>query len=137
MKTYCVRDGQIESGVVEHEGRAFTALGSSIVGTHVTGYTRSNGQCISLSTWCGKTMLNCRSEIIERFWDGSLALMFRLPQGRFIAGYALGDHGMLFRGELITGQADDDARQHALYMSETLAEIDAEDDEAYQAEPEL
>ena len=34
--------------------------------------------------------------------SGSLALMFRLTHGRFIVGYALGDDGMLFRGELLT-----------------------------------
>ena len=34
--------------------------------------------------------------------DGSLALVFRLTHGRYIVGYALGDDGMFFRGELLT-----------------------------------
>jgi hypothetical protein len=29
-------------------------------------------------------MLDCRSEVVERYWNGSLALLFRLPRGRFI-----------------------------------------------------
>ena len=29
-----------------------------------------------------------------------LALMFRLPKGRFIVGYALGDDGMLVQGRV-------------------------------------
>ena len=31
----------------------------------------------------GGTMLDCRSEVVERFWNGGLALMFRLPKGRY------------------------------------------------------
>ena len=47
-------------------------------------------------------MLACRSQYIHQFSDGSLALVFRMNQGRFLVGYALGDDGMLFRGELLT-----------------------------------
>ena len=42
--------------------------------------------------------------------------MFRLPKGRFIVGYALGDDGMLFRGELIDGCSEDQARQHCRWL---------------------
>ena len=38
-----------------------------------------------------------RSEVVREFHDGSLALMFRLANGRYIVGYALGEAGMLFR----------------------------------------
>ena len=48
-----------------------------------------------------------QSEIIREYRDGSIALMFRLTHGRFIVGYALGDDGMLFRGELLT-ECDED-----------------------------
>ena len=75
-------------------------------------------------------MLNCRSEVVERFWNGGLALMFRLPRGRYIVGYALGDDGMLFRGELLDNCTDQDARRHALMVAENWAEVDAEDEEA-------
>src|SRR5436305_15243109 len=101
MQTRCVRQGQIEVGIIEHEGREFAALGASVVGRHLTGYTKQVDGEIHLSTWCGKTMLACRSAIVERFWSDSLALMFRLARGRFIVDYALGDHRMLFRGELL------------------------------------
>jgi hypothetical protein len=54
--------------------------------------------------------------------------MFRLPHGRFIVGYALGDDGMLFRGELLTGCDGERARQEALALAEYWSEIDAEDE---------
>ena len=108
MQTHCVRQGQVEVGIIEHEGHEFSALGATVVGRHMTGYTKLVDGDTQLSTWCGQTMLACRSEVVERFWSGSLALMFRLPRGRFIAGYALGDNGMLFRGELLTDCDDED-----------------------------
>lgn len=40
MQTHCVREGQVEVGIVEHEGREFTALGATVVGRSITGYTR-------------------------------------------------------------------------------------------------
>lgn len=135
MQTRCVRQGQVEIGIVEHEGREFSALGATVVGRSVTGYTRLVDGEIHLSTWCGETMLACRSEVVERFWSGSLALMFRLPRGRFICGYALGDNGMLFRGELVTGDVDD-ARSTARQLADCFAELDAEDEEAFAAESE-
>ncbi len=102
MQTTCVRQGQIEIGIIEHEGREFSALGATVQGRHVTGYTKLVDGDIHLSTWCGKPMLASRCEVVERFWTGTMALMFRLPRGRFIVGYALADDGMLFRGELLT-----------------------------------
>lgn len=128
MQTYCVRQGQVEVGVVEHQGREFAALGASVVGRSVTGYTRNVHGDIVLTTWCGQTMLECRCEVVERFWTGSLALMFRLPRGRFIVGYALADHGMLFRGELLIDSDEDDARTMARQLSDDFAELDAEDE---------
>lgn len=133
MQTFCVRHGQIEVGIVEHEGREFSALGATVQGRHVTGYTKLVDGEIQLSTWCGKTTLAPRSVVVERFWSGSLALMFRLPRGRFIVGYALGD-GMLFRGELLTNSDEDEARRHALLVSDCFAQLDAEDEEAFAAE---
>jgi predicted RNA-binding Zn-ribbon protein involved in translation (DUF1610 family) len=135
MQTRCERQGQVEIGIIEHEGREFAALGATVVGRSVTGYTRLVHGEIQLSTWCGQTMLAARSEVVERYWSGSLSLMFRLPRGRFICGYALADNGMLFRGELVTGD-EDDARSTARQLSDRFAEIDAEDDEAFIAEDE-
>jgi len=60
--------------------------------------------------------------------------MFRLPRGRFIVGYALADNGMLFRGELLTDCDEDEARRHALMVSECFAQLDAEDEEPFAAE---
>lgn len=134
MQTTCVRQGQIEIGIIEYQGREFASLGATIQGRHVTGYTKLVDGEIQLSTWCGKTTLASRSEVVERFWSGSLALMFRLPRGRFIVGYALADSGMLFRGELLTNSNEDEARRHALMVSDCFAQLDAEDEEAFAAE---
>ncbi|MBI1249346.1 hypothetical protein GC197_16065 [bacterium] len=131
--TRCERQGQIEIGIIEHEGREFSAFGASVVGRNITGYTKWDRYGITLTTWCGKVMLDCRCEIVERYWSGSLALMFRLPHGRFIIGYALGE-GMLFRGELIDNCTDDDARRQAAYLAQFFGDLDAEDEEAFQAE---
>jgi len=126
MKTHCVRQGQVEVGIVEHQGMEFAALGASVVGRSVTGYTRNRHGEITLTTWCGQTMLDCRCEVVERYWSDSLAIMFRLPRGRFIVGYALGDHGMLFRGDLLTDCDEDEARDMARQLSDHFAELDAE-----------
>lgn len=129
MQTTCVRQGQIEIGIIEHEGREFSALGATVQGRHVTGYTKLVDGEIQLSTWCGKTTLESRSEAVERFWSGTLALIFRLSRGRFIVGYALGDDGMLFRGELLTESDVDEARRHALMIAECFSQLDADDEE--------
>jgi hypothetical protein len=128
MKSWCERQGQVEVAAIEHEGRTFPAFGASVVGRHVTGYTGLNTGDIYLTTWCGKTTLACRSKVVEEFHDGSLAVLFRLRKGRFIVGYALAEGGMLFRGELVAGCTDDEARRTARQIAEHWAELDAEDE---------
>lgn len=130
MNSYCFRQGQVEVGVIEHEGHEFAALGATVHQRHITGYTRRlNGQIV-LTTWCGQVMLACRPEVVERFWSDSFAVLFRLSKGRFIIGYCLGDEGMLFRGELLTDCSDGEARRSAIQISENFAELDAEDESA-------
>ncbi len=134
MQTTCVRRGQVEIGIINHNGHEFSALGATTIGRHVTGYTRLVDGDIQLTTWCGQTMLASRSEVIRQFWSGTLALMFRLPKSRFVVGYALGESGMLFRGEMINGCDEDEARRHALMISDCFAQLDAEDEEDFAAE---
>ena len=133
MQTMCVRQGQIEVGIIEHEGREFSALGATVQGHSITAYTKIVEGDIHLSTWCGQTLLTSRCVIVERFWSGSLALMFRLPRGRFIVGYALGDE-MLFRGELLSNCDEHEARRHALMVAECFADLDAEDEDEFASE---
>src|SRR3954453_14687546 len=102
MGFLCERWGQVEVGVVPHEGHAFAAFGSSVSGRHVTAYTRKRHGRICLTRWDGSALFGSRTNTVREFGDGSLALIFRLTHGRFIVGYALGDDGMLFRGELLT-----------------------------------
>jgi hypothetical protein len=113
---------------VTHNGQVFAAFGASVYGRHVTGYTRQRDGRIILTRWDGSTMLSCRSEVVREYHDGSVALMFRLTHGRYLVGYALGDDGMLCRGELLTECDEDDARREALTIAEHWSEIDAEDE---------
>lgn len=136
MKTRCQRNGQIETGIIEHEGREFASLGATVVGRHITAYTKQTAGNLTLSTWCGKTMLDCRSEIVERYWSGSLAIVFRLTNDRFIVGYGLAENGMLFRGELLINADEDDARRTARHIANHFAELDAEDEANWSEEEE-
>lgn len=129
MQTTCVRQGQIEVGIIEHNGREFSALGATTIGRHVTGYTADSHGHLVLKTWCGQTMIDCRSEVVQHFWSETFSMMFRLTRGRFIVGYSLGD-GMLFRGELLTNSDEDNARRQALIIADYFAELDAEDEDA-------
>jgi ribosomal protein S27AE len=133
MQTRCERQGQVEIGVIEHQKRSFAALGASVIGRHVTGYTKLQNGNISLTTWCGQTILGCRSEIIDEYHDGSLAMMFRLKKSRFIVGYALGENGMLFRGELLTDCTEEEARSSAHKIAQHFAELDAQDEQSFNA----
>ena len=126
MQTSCVRQGQIEIGIIEHEGRQFSALGATTIGRNVTGYTKFTGDEISLTTWGGQTTLASRSEVVRRYWAGAMAIIFRLPKSRWIAGYSLGE-GMLFRGELLLNCDEIEARHNAEMISECFADIDAAD----------
>ena len=128
--TRSIRQGQIEIGIIEHNGHEFAALGATVVRRDITGYLKVKRGHFWLTTWAGGTMLDCRSEVVERFWNGSLALMFRLPKGRYIVGYALGDDGMLFRGELIDHCDEDEARHHCMMVAINWMELDAEEEEA-------
>jgi hypothetical protein len=130
MQTRCIRQGQVEIGIIEHEGREFSALGATVVGNQITAYTRLQDDEISLTSWRGQTNLACRCEVVETFCDGSLALLFRLSRGRFLAGYALGDDGMLFRGELLDTCTAEEAKAAALASANYWAERDAEEEEA-------
>jgi hypothetical protein len=126
--TRCERHGQTEVGIITHEGREFAALGASVHGRDITAYTKLIGGNIVLTTWCGKIMLVCRHEVVRQHRDGSLILVYRLTKGRFVVGYALAENGMLFRGELVTGRTDDEARRAAVYISNFFAAFDAEDE---------
>jgi len=132
--TRSIRQGQIEIGIVEHEGHEFAAYGATVIRRDITGYVKFKKGHYWLTTWAGGTMLDCRSDVVERFWNGGLALLFRLPRGRFIVGYALGDDGMLFRGELIDNCDEDQARHHCLMVANNWMELDAEDEEEAELE---
>ena len=129
MTTRCERQGQTEIGIIEHGGREYAALGATVDGRHLTAYTKTRSGMLTLTTWCGTTMLGCRSEDAASYADGSLAVVFSLTKGRFIAGYALAEDGMLFRGELVTGCSLEQARRAAVRIADHFSELDAEDDE--------
>jgi hypothetical protein len=130
--TRSIRRSQIEVGILTHNGREYAAYGAAVSGRQITGYVKQHRGGYRLTRWDGGTMLSCRCEVVKTFWCGALALMFRLPKGKFIVGYALGDDGMLFRGELLDNCSPDDARSLAWAIADHLAEMDPED-----AEPEV
>jgi hypothetical protein len=127
--TRSIRQGQIEIGVIEHNGHEYAAYGATVVRRDITGYLKFKRGHFWLTTWAGGTLLDCRSEVVERFWNGGLALMFRLPRSRFIVGYGLGD-GMLFRGELIDNCTEDEARRHCTMVANNWMELDQMEEEA-------
>lgn len=131
MQASCVRSGQVEVGIISYEGNDFSAIGASVVGRSLTAYTISTHGEIHLTSWCGQTILACRSEVVQRFADDSMAIMFRLTGNQFIVGYALADEGMLFRGELLRNGDEDDARYLARQLADDFAQLDAEDEEAF------
>ncbi|PHQ34816.1 hypothetical protein [Rhodopirellula bahusiensis] len=131
MQTNCVRSGQIEVGIITHEGKDFSSIGASVVGRTLTAYTRCTHGEIHLTSWCGQTILACRSEVVQRYADDSMAIMFRLTANRFIVGYALADDGMLFHGELLRHGDEDDARYLARQLADDFAQLDADDEEAF------
>jgi hypothetical protein len=136
MRIRCERRGQLEIGILEQDGRVYAAFGAGVHTHNITAFTTAHEGRIVLTTWCGKVMLACRSEVVRTFWDGSLALMFRLTHDRYIVGYALGDNGMLFRGELLTDCDDERARWEAMALVEYWAAIDAEDEaDTWHGEP--
>ena len=128
MRMRCERRGQVEIGILERGGQVYAAFGAGVQGHNITAFTTAHEGRIVLTTWCGKVMLACRSEVVRTFWDGSLALMFRLTHDRYIVGYALGDNGMLFRGELLVECDDERAYREAFGLTEYWAGIDAEDE---------
>jgi hypothetical protein len=132
--TRSIRQGQIEIGIIEHNGHEYAALGATVIRRDVTGYVKFKCNHFWLTTWSGGTMLDCRSEVVERFWNGGLALMFRLPKGRFIVGYVIDGDGSLFRGELIDHCDADEARRHCQMVADNWAEVDQMDEEAELAE---
>lgn len=124
----CERRGQLEIGIIDHEGRIFAAFGASVHGHNVTAYTAKHEGRVALTTWCGKVMLACRNEVVRAYWDGSMALMFRLTHGRYVVGYALSESGTIFRGELLVGCDEGRARREALALADYWIGIDAEDE---------
>jgi hypothetical protein len=128
MVSRCERRGQLEIGIIDHEGRIYAAFGASINGHNITAYTGQHQGRLALTTWGGKVMLACRSEVIREFCGGTMAIVFKFTHRRFIVGYALGNEGMLFRGELMTHCDDEMARREAIALAAYWSQIDAEDE---------
>src|SRR4051812_6520098 len=128
MQMRCERRGQCEVGIIAHDDTIYAAFGASVSGHNICAYTRTEGGHITLTRWDGGVMLACRYEIVREFHDGSLALMFRLTNGRFIVGYALGEDGMVYRGELLQGCDDKRANHEALELAGYWSGIDLEDE---------
>ena len=133
MESRTIRSGQSEIGIVSFQGSEHAAGGASVHGKDVTGYTHTDKRGrLSLRRWDGAFWFRSRGHEVREYyshvWGESHAVVFLLPRGRAIAGYALGLDGMLFRGELCgADEAEDVARSLSEYWMERDAEDEADD----------
>ena len=67
--TRSIRQGQVEIGIIEHNGHEYAAYGATVVRRDITGYVKFKSGHFWLTTWAGGTMLDCRSEVIERYLE--------------------------------------------------------------------
>ena len=132
--TRSVRQGQIEIGIIEHNGHEYVALGATVVRQRPDGLRQVQAKSFLVDDWAGGTMLDCRSEVVERYWNGGMALMFRLPVVGSSWDMSSTATEALFRGELIDNCDEDEARHHCLMVANNWMELDAEDQEAELAE---
>ena len=63
--TRSIRQGQIEIGIIEHEGHEYAAYGATVVRRDITAYIKFKRGHYWLTSWAGGTKLDCRSEVIE------------------------------------------------------------------------
>ena len=54
MTIRCERRGQLEIGIIDHDGRSYAAFGASVYGHNVTSYTRQQNGQVALTRWDGK-----------------------------------------------------------------------------------
>lgn len=137
MNSHVIKQGSQEIGIIHYNGQTFVSGGASTHGPHIVAYTKGNDrkrQLDALTGWQGNVILQTRCEILEMYWSESwgktFVVLFRLPHGRFIVGYALGLDGCLFRGELMPhGTTEEDARHDAVEISRQFMERDTEDEQ--------
>jgi len=101
MDTRSEQHGQVEVGIVTHEGREFKALGSVVTDTYVTAYLGKDGQ---LTNWNGETIGTYR---VTRTWrtphshySSTMSQVYAAVNGKVYQGRSAG-LGMLFNGRLV------------------------------------
>ena len=99
METRTEQHGAIEVGIVVHEGREFSALGSVIDGERIAAYLGKDGQ---LTKWNGEVLGTYR---ITRTWrtprsyvSSTMHQVYATVNGKTYTGRSAGE-GMLFRGK--------------------------------------
>jgi hypothetical protein len=92
--------GTTEIGIIAHEGREFSALGSVVTDTHVTAYLAKDN---TLTKWNGEVIGTYR---ITRTWStprsfasSTMNQVYATVNGRTYTGRSAGV-GMIFRGRL-------------------------------------
>jgi hypothetical protein len=138
MNTKVIMQGQTEVGIVSNGVNECSALGSSVNGEDITGYAHGEYGGWILKRWNGALMLRRGTEVktYRAHWETGergRAIVFRLPNKRFIVGYALDDE-MLFRGRLLSVRkcnelSEDELMKEALSESEYWRGIDDEERE--------
>jgi hypothetical protein len=101
MDTRSEQHGNVEVGVIVHEGREFKALGSVIDGGRIAAYLGKAGQ---LTKWSGEVIGTYQ---VTRTWrrprnyvSSTLSQVYATVEGKRYTGRSAGE-GMLFRGKLV------------------------------------
>ena len=68
MTTRCERRGQLEIGIIDHDGRSYAAFGASVYGHNVTSYTRQQNGHISLTRWDSGTSSPAAARSCGSIW---------------------------------------------------------------------
>jgi hypothetical protein len=89
--------GAIEVGIIEHEGREFSALGSVVTGDYVVAYKKGT----TVTTWAGDVLGTCRVvstwKTPRSYVSTEMHQLEAVINGVRYRGRCAGD-GMIFRG---------------------------------------
>lgn len=101
MDTRSEQHGQVEVGIVSHEGREFAALGSVIDGDRITAYLGKDGY---LTKWDGTVIgiyhITSSWRTPKSFVSGTMNQVYAKMDGQWYVGRSAGE-GMLFRGRKV------------------------------------
>ena len=79
-------------------------------------------------------MLNCRSEVVDRYWNGGFVPDVPAAERKVHRWlWSRRRRDVVFEGSWWDRCTDDEARCHARKLSDSFAELDAEEEAAFEA----